>query len=140
MDLTFKSTPLEAKGISYEDRENFYGAQETGGAIFEAKLDLSHPINYGYHNTYVSMFRKTNVYIEADKQSFNNPIQYTSSPLLSGYHSKVNATLIPNTVPFKVSGLGRGNVILFTDNTNFRAFWYGTNKFLANAIFFSPLM
>jgi hypothetical protein len=86
------------------------------------------------------MFRKTNVYIEADKQSFNNPIQYTSSPLLSGYHSKVNTTLIPNTVPFKVSGLGRGNVILFTDNTNFRAFWYGTNKFLANAIFFSPLM
>lgn len=140
MDLTFKNAPLEAKGISYEDRENFYGAQETGGAIFKAKLDLSHPINYGYHNAYVAMFRKTNVYIEADKQSFNNPIQYTSSPLLSGYHSKVNATLIPNTVPFKVSGLGRGNVILFTDNTNFRAFWYGTNKFLANAIFFSNLM
>ena len=45
MDLTFKNAPLEAKGISYEDRQNFYGAQETGGAIFEAKLDLSHPIS-----------------------------------------------------------------------------------------------
>lgn len=140
MDLNFKTHSMEAKGISYENRQRFYGAQETGGAIFQAKLDLSHPINYGYHKAYVAMFRKTNVYLEADKQSFNNPIQYTASPLLSGYHSKINATLIPNTVPFKVSGMGRGNVILFTDNTNFRAFWYGTNKFLANAIFFSNMM
>jgi len=29
---------------------------------------------------------------------------------------------------------------LFTDNTNFRAFWYGTNKLLMNAIFFGEIM
>ncbi|MCW1953780.1 MAG: M14 family metallopeptidase [Flavobacteriia bacterium] len=140
MSLDFKEASLEAKNISYENRDRFYGAQQTGGAIFEAKLDLSHPVNYGYHNPYVAMFRKTNVYVTADEQSFNNPIQYTNQPLLSGYHSKVNATLIPKTVPFKVNGMGRGQVILFTDNTNFRAFWYGTNKFLANAIFFGNMM
>ena len=140
MSLEFKESKLTARNINYENRENFYGAQQTGGAIFEAKLDLSHPINYGYHNPYVAMFRKTNIYVTADEQSFNNPIQYTDNPLLSGYHSKVNATLIPNTVPFKVNSMGRGQVILFTDNTNFRAFWYGTNKFLANAIFFGNMM
>lgn len=140
MSLDFKESKLTARNINYENKENFYGAQQTGGAIFEAKLDLSHPINYGYHNPYVAMFRKTNIYVTADEQSFNNPIQYTDKPLLSGYHSKVNATLIPNTVPFKVNDMGRGQVILFTDNTNFRAFWYGTNKFLANAIFFGNMM
>lgn len=140
MSMDFKEAKLTATNINYENKENFYGAQQTGGAIFEAKLDLSHPINYGYHKPYVAMFRKTNVYLEADEQSFNNPIQYTAKPLLSGYHSKINATLIPNTVPFKTNGMGRGQVILFTDNTNFRAFWYGTNKFLANAIFFADLM
>ena len=36
--------------------------------------------------------------------------------------------------------MGKGLVILFTDNTNFRAFWYGTNKLLMNAIFFGDIM
>ena len=31
-------------------------------------------------------------------------------------------------------------VIVFTDNTNFRAFWYGTNKLLMNAVFFADEM
>ena len=51
-----------------------------------------------------------------------------------------NLELIKNSVPLKVNRLGRGKVILFTDNTNFRAFWYGTNKLLANAIFFGDSM
>jgi hypothetical protein len=140
MVLDLKEATLNSKGISYENKDNFYGAQETGGAIFQAKLDLSHPINFGYHNPYIALFRKNNIYVTADEQSFNNPIKYTSNPLLSGYHSKINAALIPNTVPFKVDKMGRGRVILFTDNTNFRAFWYGTNKFLANAIFFTQSM
>jgi hypothetical protein len=39
-----------------------------------------------------------------------------------------------------VQRLGSGRVIAFTDNTNFRAFWYGTNKLFMNAIYFSKLM
>ncbi len=75
------------------------------------------------------------MFIKADKKSYNNPIQYTSNPLLSGYISKENAKVIKNTVPFKVQRFGRGRVIVFTDNTNFRAFWYGTNKLLMNHYF-----
>jgi len=44
------------------------------------------------------------------------------------------------TIPFKTAKLGKGKVIVFTDNTNFRAFWYGTNKLLMNAIFFGKFM
>ena len=80
--------------------------------------------------------------LKADKRSYNNPIQYTSNPLLSGYISKENARIIPNTVPFKVQRKrgSNGRVIIFTDNTNFRAFWYGTNKLLMNAVFFGNQM
>ena len=31
-------------------------------------------------------------------------------------------------------------VIALTDNTNFRAFWYGTNRILTNAIYLSDKM
>ena len=140
MKLKFKKDTLVAKNIPFDKKGDFYGAQVTGGAIFQTKLDRSHPINFGYKNTSLPMFRNSNIYIEADKNSYNNPIQYTSNPLLSGYISKENNELIKNTVPFKVKRMGKGRVIAFTDNTQFRAFWYGTNKLLMNAIFFGEMM
>lgn len=140
MKLELKKDSIEAKNISFEQRGDFLGAQVTGGAIFEAKQDRSHPINYGYKNDKISLFRNTNIYIKPDKDSYNNPIQYTQKPLQSGYISEENEALIKNSVPFKVNRMGKGRVILFTDNTNFRAFWYGTNKLLMNAIFFGEMM
>jgi len=126
--------------VSFENKSLKLGAQYIGGAIFEADIDRSHPINFGYKNDKIALFRNSTLFIKADKKSYNNPIQYTSNPLLSGYISKENAKVIKNTVPFKVQKLGKGRVIVFTDNTNFRAFWFGTNKLLMNAIFFGDKM
>ncbi|MBT8299096.1 MAG: zinc carboxypeptidase [Maribacter sp.] len=140
IELKFRKDTLIAKNISFAAKGDFSGAQVTGGAIFEAKLDRSHPINYGYKNTKLALFRNTNVYIEPNKNSYNNPIQYTNSPLLSGYISEENLELLKGSVPFQVKKVGKGRVIVFTDNTNFRAFWYGTNKLLMNAIFFGKMM
>ncbi len=140
MELKMKSDTLVAKNIRFDQKSDFTGAQVTGGAIFEAKLDRSHPIAYGYKNDKLALFRNTNIYLSPEKNSYDNPIQYTGDPLLSGYISEENEELIKNSVPFKVKRLGKGRVILFTDNTNFRAFWYGTNKLLMNAIFFGKMM
>ncbi|EAQ41793.1 M14 family zinc carboxypeptidase [Polaribacter sp. MED152] len=141
ININFKRAKRDSiKDVSFENRSLKSGAQVIGGAIFEAKLDRSHPINFGYKDDKLALFRNSTMFMEADKDSYNNPIQYTSEPLLSGYISKENAKVIPNTVPFKVSRLGRGRVIVFTDNTNFRAFWFGTNKLLMNTIFFGDKM
>ena len=138
--LKFRKDTLIAKDISFAKKKDFKGAQVTGGAIFEAQLDRSHPINFGYTNDRLAMFRNTNIYVEPDKNSYNNPIQYTKNPLLSGYISEENLELLKGSVPFQVKRVGKGRVIVFTDNTNFRAFWYGTNKLLMNAIFFGEMM
>ena len=140
MKLDFLENEVKAKNVSFEEARDFRGAQGIGGAIFNAKLDRSHPINFGYTNDELALFRDTTIFIKADSTSYNNPLQYTNTPLLSGYISAPNLKLISNTVPFKKSNLGRGNVILFTDNTNFRGFWFGTNKLLMNAIFFGDHM
>ncbi len=138
--LKFRKDTLVAKNISFGAKNDFKGAQVTGGAIFQAKLDRSHPINYGYKNNRLALFRNTNIFIEPDKDSYNNPIQYTDTPLLSGYISEENLAMLKGSVPFQVQKLGKGRVVVFTDNTNFRAFWYGTNKLLMNAIFFGGIM
>ncbi|HEY5688723.1 MAG TPA: M14 family metallopeptidase [Yeosuana sp.] len=138
--LEFETSKVEAKNISFGQKEDFEEAQDIPGTIFDTKLDRSHPINFGYKNDNLAMFRKTTVFIKADSSSYNNPIKYTQSPLLSGYISKPNLNILKNSVPFLVKSLGNGKVVVFTDNTNFRAFWYGTNKLLMNAIFFSKFM
>ncbi|WP_353778338.1 M14 family zinc carboxypeptidase [Winogradskyella sp. 3972H.M.0a.05] len=131
-----KKNKRVAKDITFEQRGDFSGAQVIGGAIFEANIDRSHPINFGYKNNTISLFRNNTLFMEPDEQSYNNPIQYTKKPLLSGYISKPNLDSLSGTVPYKAKRLKKGKVVVFTDNTNFRAFWYGTNKLLMNAIFF----
>ena len=136
LTLEFKKSERVAKNVSFEDRSDYNGAQVIGGAIFEAKLDRSHPINFGYKNDRLPLFRGSTIFINPDKQSYNNPIQYTKNPLLSGYISKSNLDSLSLSVPYQMQRLKRGKVVAFTDNTNFRAFWFGTNKLMMNAIFF----
>jgi hypothetical protein len=121
---------------AYEDLGNNRGAQVIGGAIFEVELDLSHPIAYGLKNEKMPIFRNSTLFMEKSKNQYANPLRYTNSPLLNGYISEENVEKLKGTSAVTVSGVGRGKVISFTDNTNFRAFWYGTNRLLMNAIFY----
>ena len=134
---SFKETDRTAENINFEEKRNYFGAQAIGGAIFNAKIDRTHPINFGFKNSSISLFRNSTIFIEADKDSYNNPIIYSDSPLLSGYVSKENLDNLKSTVPLKIDKVNKGRIISITDNTNFRAFWYGTNKLLVNAIYFS---
>lgn len=140
IDLEFLDQKLVAEKISFEKKEAFRGAQLTSGAIFNAKIDRSHPINFGFQNESLPLFRNTNIYIKPNINSYNNPIQYTDNPLLSGYISEENLSLIKNSVPLQIQRKGKGRVIIMTDNTNFRAFWYGTNRILTNALYLSDKM
>jgi hypothetical protein len=138
--LDFAETEVEAKNVSFEQKDDFKDAHAIEGAIFETYLDLSHPINFGYTNKKLALFRDTKIFIKPDSSSYNNPVKYTKHPLLSGYVSKPNLEVLKETVPFQTKKSGSGRVVVFTDNTNFRGFWYGTNKLLMNAIFFADMM
>jgi hypothetical protein len=140
LKMEFTTKKDSAINISFEQKGDYRGAQVIGGAIFNTKLDRSHPIAFGYKNDHLPIFRNSTLFLKPDKNSYNNAIKYTDSPLLSGYISEPNLERLKNTVPFKTQSLGRGRVVYFTDNTNFRAFWYGTNKLLMNAIFFGDEM
>jgi len=139
-EIEFLTNDLKASGVSFSDRQKFYGAQQTGGAIFESSIDRSHPVNYGIESNTLPLFRNSNVYMSKSEQSFNNPISYSSNPLMSGYISEENISLLKNSVPFKVIRSGKGKILLMTDNTNFRAFWFGTNRILLNMLFHSNIM
>ena len=140
INVEFIKNDISAKDVSFEDRSKFSGAQVVGGAIFETKIDKSHPITFGFQNDVLPTFRNNTIFMKPEKNSYNNPIKYTKNPLLSGYISNDNLEILKQSVPFKIKRFSSGKIFLFTDNTNFRAFWYGTNRLLMNAIFMSDKM
>jgi hypothetical protein len=63
--------------------------------------------------------------------------RYTESPLLAGYAASELEELVANSAAIVAHNYGRGKVIAFADNVNFRGYWYGTSRLLSNAIFMS---
>jgi len=124
------------KAKSYINASNEIGAQYVGGAIFETNLDLGHPLTYGYHNEKLAIFKRGVLTLDRPTNPYAAPLTYPANPLLSGYISQTNSKHMANSSSIVVSGLGRGRVISFVDNPNFRGFWLGTNKLFANAVFF----
>ena len=137
-DIEFTpAAPSRLKEGVYADRSVNSQAQQLPGSIFETRLDLTHPLCYGFTRDRLPVMKTGNTVARKDQNIYNNPLVYTSSPLLSGYCTNDNLERIKNA-PF--ASVHSNRVISLYDNTNFRAYWYGTNKVFMNAIFFGQIL
>ena len=114
------------------------GARRIGGSVYEADLDLTHPLGFGFSNRKINVYRNHNIFLQPSKSPFSTVVQYTDDPLLDGYVHRESLDQIKNSASLLVSPVGRGRAVCFVDNPNFRGFWYGTNKLFLNAVFFGP--
>lgn len=122
--------------LNYSDYQALIGAQSIAGSIFETRYDPTHPLTYGMRTGTLPVFRDHELFMKPASNAFANPFIYSAKPLLSGYISKQQLSKLGGTAAVSVYGKGQGTVIALLDNPNFRAFWYGPNKVLLNAIFF----
>lgn len=130
----------EASPRPYGEIQDAVRAQETSGAIVEAEVDLTNPLLYGYYNSRIPMFKSNNLFMEKAKGPYANPVIYGNAPMLSGYMSKRNYPKFKNSSGVGIVAMGRGRVIGFTEDLAFRAYWFGTNKILLNAIFYGGFL
>jgi hypothetical protein len=120
----------------FDLKSNYDGAMVTSGAILEAKIDESNPICFGYKQSDLAVFKVNNIAFEDTKNPYDTPVIYSDKPLLAGYVHPKNIERFKNSPAVITQRFGGGNIISFSDNPNFRAFWYGTNKLFLNALFF----
>jgi hypothetical protein len=130
----------KGENIVYDQLSNFQRGQSIPGGVFMSELELTHPMAFGYYRKELPTFRRGNVMMEASKNKFSNPGKYTKDPLLSGWINKPNLEALKETSTIRVSAMGQGRIVSLVDNPNFRAFWYGTNKLMMNAIFFGSIV
>ncbi|MEO0871981.1 MAG: peptidase, partial [Pseudomonadota bacterium] len=112
-----------------------------GGAIFATDLDTSHPLGFGYSDRDLPVHRNVDFTLIRPKANpYAVPVQYTDSPLLTGYASQRREEEIGGSPSVIAERMKRGTVILMADNPVFRGTFAGTEKLLMNAIFFSDLI
>jgi len=135
-----KGVPTQ-ESLPYEEAGERRTAKELNGVIVEAVYDRTHPLAFGLGGrSRIQLMRDGTTFLKPASSPYLNPLQYTDAPLVSGSASKANLDAMKGTTPVQVRVVGSGRVILFTDNPIFRGHWLGTEKLLANALFFGPLV
>ncbi|TAF51228.1 MAG: zinc carboxypeptidase [Sphingobacteriia bacterium] len=115
-------------------------AKDMAGSLFEARLDMTHPLGYGYTQPMVTVFKSNTLFMNKSASLYGTPVQYTENPLQSGYLYRGYKNAVKSAAAVNVDNLGRGRVISQVDNLNFRAFWLGTAKLFMNALYFGDLI
>jgi hypothetical protein len=126
---------FETTGMTYKDQEVLKAKQRIAGAVFETKLDLSHPLAFGYTSSTLPMFRNSALVMRQPDKPFITAASYIKSPLMAGYTADELQQLIGGSAAIVSHNFGKGKVIGFATNVNFRGVWYGTSRLMSNAIF-----
>lgn len=126
--------------LPYFLRSDETRAKDMTGSLFEAKVDLTHPLGFGYNNPSVTIFKSNTLFMDKNNGAYDSPVMYTEQPLQSGYLYRGYKNAVKNTAAVNVDNMGRGRIISMVDNLNFRAFWLGTSKMFMNAVCFGPLI
>lgn len=141
-DMKVKEAPVRSTPayLPYEQREGAGAGNVVRGVIVGCRLDPTHPIGWGYSQDEIAVFRQGNTALEPSSDPYSMPLSYLDEPYISGCISQANLRHLAGSPAVMISPSGRGRVVYFSDDMNFRSYWYGTSKLFLNAIFFGQLM
>lgn len=127
--------PLDRQ--NYADRIPNEVENIVGGAIMQGDLDNTHPIGYGYNSREIYTHRDTLIAFEPPNNPYATVVSIPENALASGFASEDNQARLAGKANVVAERLGQGAVILFANNPNFRAYFYGSNKMFLNGLYFS---
>ncbi|MEJ8758245.1 M14 metallopeptidase family protein [Pontibacter sp. H259] len=118
---------------SYGDRERETLAEEVQGSVFKVNLDNTHPLAFGYNDTYYALIRSANTFKYLE-DGWNVGVlkkdNYTTGFVGQAARKKLQDALILGTQP-----MGDGQIIYMADNPLFRGFWHSGKLLFGNAVF-----
>ncbi|HET8803460.1 MAG TPA: M14 family metallopeptidase, partial [Aequorivita sp.] len=120
--------------IPYAQRELESTKDFITGSIYKVKLDNTHPLAFGYGDTYYSLKLGSDSY-KLLSDGYN--VGYINEPeSVSGFSGETAKAALKNSIVFAEAKKGNGGVIYMVDDVSFRSFWQNGKLFLANAVFF----
>lgn len=125
---------LEARYNRFHNQDRRSIANEVPGAIFELKMDTSHPLGFAMDETYFSLKTSSLAY-PLLKDAWNVAYSESDSRVIGFVGSNAKKKLM-NTVSYAHQEKGAGEVVYMIDNPLFRMFWQNGKQIFSNALFF----
>lgn len=105
------------------------------GSIYKITLDNTHPLAFGYGDTYYTLKLGNDSY-KFLEDGYNVGYIKGEPESVAGFSGENAKASLKNSIVFAQAEKGRGSVVYLVDDVIFRSFWQNGKLFLANAVFF----
>ncbi|MGS2741157.1 M14 family metallopeptidase [Sinomicrobium sp. M5D2P17] len=119
--------------VPYDSWERNHVKNNITGAIYKVKTDPTHPLAFGYPDTYFSLKQSSSAF-DLLKNGNAFYLEKDGAPL-SGFAGSEAQKNIANTLVFGVHSYGKGSIVYLVDNPLFRGFWENGKLLFVNALF-----
>ncbi len=112
------------------------------GAIFRATLDRTTPLTYGYEDATLPVLVDSAYFFRPSKEGTNAAIfaDDPARPLrIAGFIWPTTEQLLRGTSYVIGEPTGRGHVVLYAEDPNFRAIWRSPTRLFFNSFLFQPI-
>lgn len=130
----------ETVRLDYGTRGEATAPDRLSGNIFLADIDTSHPVAFGLQTRKLFVNIGGSTILLPSKDKFATVAQFGKEPLVNGYISKHVLEPFRNKAFILASSAGQGSIVLFSDDPTYRKYWLGTDRLVANSIFFGSLI
>ncbi len=129
---------LSQKLLTWTEKEEKAQTNRIPGALMQIQLDNSEPLAFGYSKEVV-IANMTSPILGLTSKGDNVGYYPKEHYRVSGFITDENLKKFSNSAYLLREDVGRGHVILYADDPNFRAFWEGTSRLFLNSIFFGAI-
>ena len=126
---------VDSKLIPYDQREINSVKNFITGSIYKVTIDNTHPMAFGYTDTYYSLKAGNKSYQFLDN-GYNVGYIKGDAISVSGFSGTDAKEGLKNSIVFAEKRIGSGSMIYLVDDVLFRSFWENGKLFLVNSIFF----
>ena len=116
------SAEPDTKLKRYGDQVKEFASASAPGSVYEVSLDDSHPLAFGLGSKMHLIKQSSSIYPYMDKGW--NVGAYKSAQAVSGFTGAKLEAKVANTLAFGTESLGRGSIVYFPEDPNFRSFWH----------------
>ncbi|HPF11642.1 MAG TPA: M14 family metallopeptidase [Flavobacteriaceae bacterium] len=120
--------------IPYDQRERASVKDFITGSIYKVTLDPSHPMAFGYGNTYFSLKLGNDSY-QFLEEGYNVGYIEGAAESVSGFSGNDAKAGLKNSLVFGEARIGNGSMVYFVDDVLFRSFWENGKLFFVNSLF-----
>ena len=135
------SQPDSSTYVPYDKRSDRYAEFQIPGTDLQVSLDTTHPLCWGYTESVMPILKNSNLVFKMPKEANLAPVCYDKKqPLLSGFIRPEHLKALTGMPEVICQSAGKGQVICFADDPNFRSVWYAGTRLFMNALLFGNLI